>query len=122
MKMRHNMDKHMKVKLHLTDQQISKIKELRSEHMKKMIDLKADLKKTMIDLNELRNKDNFTRQDVISGVEKMNKIKNDITLAKANHRMDVWELLTPDQKKIAKNNPMLFGGERKHKMMHKWRE
>jgi Spy/CpxP family protein refolding chaperone len=119
MKMRHDMFKHIKAKLHLTDQQVSKIKELKSEHMKNMIDLKADLKKNMIDLKDIRMKDNFTRQDIIAGVEKSNKIKNNMALALANHRMDVWELLTPEQKEIVKDNPKLFGGDRKHRMMHK---
>lgn len=119
MEMKHNMDRHIKDKLKLTDQQVSKIKDLRTEQMKKMIDLKADLKKSMIDLKEIRMKDNFTRQDIIAGVEKMNKIKNDMALAVANHRMDVWEILTPEQKKIAKDNPKLFGGEWKHRRMHR---
>jgi Spy/CpxP family protein refolding chaperone len=110
--------KFIREKLHLTDQQVSKIESLRSEHMKKMVDLKADLKKNMIDLKSIREKDNFTRADVISGVEKGNKIKNDMTLAKANHLLDIWETLTPEQKKLVKENPQwLMGG--KHPMMHK---
>jgi Spy/CpxP family protein refolding chaperone len=83
-----------------------------------MIDLRADLKKSMIDLREIRSKDNFTRQEVIAGVDRMNKIKNDIALLAANHRMDLWETLTPEQKKIAKDNPRLFGGPKKHGKMH----
>src|SRR5664280_1042075 len=59
--------KFLREKLHLTDQQVSKIESLRSEHMKKMVDLKADLKKNMIDLKSIREKDNFTRADIISG-------------------------------------------------------
>src|ERR1035437_509702 len=110
--------KFMREKLHLTDQQASKIESLRSEHMKKMVDLKADLQKNMIDLKSIREKDNFTRADIISGVEKSNKIKNDMALAKANHLMDIWETFTPEQKKLVKENPQwLMGG--KHPMMHK---
>ncbi|MDR3610835.1 MAG: Spy/CpxP family protein refolding chaperone [Ignavibacteriaceae bacterium] len=119
MEMRGDMYKHIKDKLKLTDQQLSKIKALRSEHMKKMVDLNGNLKKSMIDLKEIRSKDNFTRQDIIAEVEKVNKAKNDIALATANHRMDVWEILTPEQQKIAKENHQLFGGVRKHGRMHK---
>ena len=119
--MEEGFEGHMKFireKLHLTDQQVSKIESLRSEHMKKMVDLKADLKKNMIDLKSIREKDNFTRADVISGVEKGNNIRNDMALAKANHLMDIWETLTPEQKKLVKENPQwLMGG--KHPMMHK---
>jgi Spy/CpxP family protein refolding chaperone len=122
--------KFMREKLHLTDQQVSKIEALRSDHMKKMIDLKAELKKNMIDVKNIRDKDNFTREDIIAGVEKANKIRNDMAFAKANHRMDVWETLTPEQKKMVKENPQwLMGGrhpimhrrfgDMKHPMMHK---
>ena len=45
--------KFIREKLHLTDQQVSKIESLRSEHMKKMVDLKADLKKNMIDIKSI---------------------------------------------------------------------
>jgi Spy/CpxP family protein refolding chaperone len=108
----------LREKLHLTDQQVSKIESLRSEHMKKMIDLKGELKKNMIDQKSIRDKENFTREDIIASVEKANKIKNEIALANANHRMDLWETLTPDQKKIVKENPQwLMGG--RHPMMHK---
>src|ERR1035437_1837433 len=119
--MRHGMEGHkkfMREKLNLTDQQVSKIESLRSGHMKKMIDLKAELKKSMIDEKSIRNKENFTREDIIAGVEKANKIRNDIAIEKANYRMDVWETLTPEQKKIVKENPQLFM-EGKHPMIHK---
>ena len=122
--------KFMREKLHLTDQQVSKIESLRSEHMKKMIDLKGELKKSMIDQKSIGEKDNFTREDIIAGVEKANKIRDNMALAKANHRMDVWETLTPEQKKLVKENPQWLMGERhpmihrrfgdmKHPMMHK---
>jgi Spy/CpxP family protein refolding chaperone len=110
--------KFMREKLHLTDQQVSKIESLRSEHMKKMIDLKGELKKNMIDQKSIREKDNFTREDIIAGVEKANKIRDNMALAKANHRMDVWETLTPEQKKLVKENPQWLMGER-HPMMHR---
>ena len=119
MGMHGDMLKHMKSKLKLTDDQVSKIKDLSSIHMKKMVDLRADLKKSMIDLKDIRKKDSFTRQDVIAGVEKTNKIKNDIALATANHLMDIWEILTPEQQKIVKENPQLFMGARKHWRMDK---
>ena len=110
--------KFMREKLHLTDQQVSKIASLRSGHMKKMVDLRAELKKSMIDEKDIRNKENFTREDIIAGVEKANKIRNDIALENANHRIDIWETLTPEQKKIAKDSPQWFG-EKRHPRMHK---
>ncbi|HSP86624.1 MAG TPA: Spy/CpxP family protein refolding chaperone [Ignavibacteriaceae bacterium] len=87
-------------KLNLTEEQENKISDLRTVHQKEMIDLKADLKKKMIDMRDLRNNSDLKRSELISAVESMNAIKNQITLAVANHRMDVFELLNDDQKKI----------------------
>jgi Spy/CpxP family protein refolding chaperone len=106
-------------KLHLTDQQKDKMKSLQGDQMKKMIDLKADLKKSMIDLKEIKDKANFTRADVLDQVGKLNKIKNDIALSKANHLMDLWEILTPEQQKIAKDNPEWFMSMGHKRMMHR---
>ena len=103
--------RHMKFiaeKLHLTDQQTEKVKDLQTAHMKHMIDQKADLKKAMVDLKAVKEKPNFTRKDVLDQVEKLNKIRDDMALAKANHLMDIWEILTPEQQKIAKDNPQWF--------------
>jgi Spy/CpxP family protein refolding chaperone len=113
--------KQIREKLHLTDQQVSKIEALRSDQMKKMVDLKGNLKKTMIDLKAIKDKDNFSRNDVLAQVDKINKAKDEIAMAKANHLMDLWEILTPEQQKIAKENPQWFNGPKGRKMnqMHR---
>jgi hypothetical protein len=69
-----------------------------------MIDLKADLQKKMIDMRDMRNNSDLNRSDLIIAVESMNAIKNQIALAVANHRMDIFELLNDDQKKIWKDH------------------
>ncbi|MFO7445779.1 MAG: Spy/CpxP family protein refolding chaperone [Ignavibacteriaceae bacterium] len=86
--------------LNLTDEQKDKVKALRLNHQRMMIDLRANLQKAKLDARELRNDDKVSRSDVISSVEKMNKIKNEMALARANHKMDVYEVLTPAQKEI----------------------
>lgn len=114
--------RHLKMiaeKLHLTDQQKDKIKSLQADQMKKMIDLRADLKKTMVDLKAIKDKPGFTRKDVLDQVEKMNKVRNEMALSRANHLMDIWEMLTPEQQKIAKENPQWFMNGKHRGMMHK---
>lgn len=118
--------KHLKFiaeKLHLTADQTDKIKSLQGDHMKKMIDLKGNLEKAMVDLKGIKDKPNFTRNDVLDQVGKLNKVRDEMALAKANHLLDIWDLLTPDQQKIAKDNPQWFmpkhgkgmmGGDRKN--------
>ncbi len=90
--------------LKLTDQQKDKIAELRVNHQKKMIDLKAGLQKAKLDMKDLKLKGDINRKDVLAGVEKTNKIRDEIAMETANHLMDVYEVLTPEQKKIWKDH------------------
>ena len=73
---------------------------------KQMIDLKANLQKSVLDLKVIRASDNIKRGDVIDIVKKINSNKNSIALATANHRMDMYEILTPEQRKIWKKSKM----------------
>jgi len=108
--MMHHRDEMVK-KLKLTKEQKDKIADLRTSFQKSMIDMRADLKKNEIDLKSLRAKDNVTREDIISAVEKVNKSKNAISLALANHLFDMYTVLTPEQQKIFKEN---FHGMDRH--------
>ena len=111
-------------KLNLTDQQKQKIADLKITFQKKMVDLKADLQKSKLDLKELKIKGDFNRNDVIAAVEQINKNKNAISIAVANHMLDVYEILTPEQQKIwQENSPMM--NARMHRgnrmMQHQWK-
>lgn len=94
-KHRHNK---MLEKLDLSTEQKDKIQTLRIAHQKEIIDLKADLEKAKLALRELREKKNFSRTDYLGAVEKINNAENKISLSRANHRMDVYDLLTDKQK------------------------
>ena len=85
-------------KLNLTEEQKSTIEQLRIANQKEMIDLKADLERKKLDLQELKSKGNYTREEFINLVQSINKSKNNIALAKANNRMDIYEQLTAEQK------------------------
>ena len=105
-------------KLNLTDAQKDQIAKLRTDFQTKMVDLKANLQKDQIALKALRNKDDVTRDEVITSVEAVNKSKNAISLAWANHLMDIRDILTPDQRKIAKEHLSgMLMGMRGHGMM-----
>lgn len=101
----------MHEKLKLTEQQQSKIETLKSEHLKKMVDLKADLEKNHIEMRDLQSKGNYSRSDFLAMVDKISKTRDQIAKEMANHRMDVYEQLTPEQKKIFNEMPMGMGRE-----------
>ena len=106
-------------KLNLTADQQSAIEQLKIENQKEMIDLKADLQRKNLDLKELKNTGNYTREEYLNLVEAINYSKNNIALAKANMRMDIYELLNSDQQKTFDKMGKDFG---KHKKMRKHRE
>jgi Spy/CpxP family protein refolding chaperone len=109
-------------KLNLTDAQKDQIAKLRTDFQTKMVDLKANLQKDQIALKALRNKDDVTRDEVITSVEAVNKSKNAIALAWANHLMDIRNILTPEQRKIAKKYLAgMFMGMKKHGRMDHFR-
>lgn len=85
-------------KLNLTDEQETKIEGLRINHQKQMIDFKAELEKKELELRELKNKGEYTREDYIGKIKELSEIRNRMQLARANHQMDVYELLDPTQK------------------------
>ena len=109
-------------KLKLTDDQKSKIEDARLSHQNQMIDLKANLEKKVLALKELRVKGNLDRNSVIAAVKDINQAKNDIAIARANNLMDIYDILTPEQRQTLKENIGMFsefseermGGMREH--------
>ncbi|MCH7826970.1 MAG: Spy/CpxP family protein refolding chaperone [Bacteroidetes bacterium] len=93
-------------KLNLTDIQKDKFQKMKFSFEKQMIDLKANLQKSVLDMKVIRASDNIKRDDVINVVKKINGNKNAIALASANHRMDMYEILTPEQRKVWKKSKM----------------
>ena len=91
--------KMMKEKLNLTDTQNEAVEELHFSHKREMIDLKAAIEQVKLDKNELLSKGNYTRDDYLSKVKAISDAKEKMALAKANHRMDVYDLLTEEQRK-----------------------
>jgi len=104
-------------KLNLTPEQKQKIGDLKIDFQKKMIDLKADLQKSKLDLRELRSKNDLNRDDILAAVEKINKNRDAISIAVANHMVDIFQILTPDQQKIARENAPRFLKMHKHASM-----
>jgi Spy/CpxP family protein refolding chaperone len=122
MEMKEKMQERMEAKLNLTDAQKAKIDELRTNHQKKMIDLKANLEKKELELRSLRQSDKLNRNDFLKLTKEISEIKNSIAQERANHQMDVYELLDNNQKKIwreMKPGQMLKDGKRMKMHRHK---
>jgi Spy/CpxP family protein refolding chaperone len=117
--------KMMKEKLNLTDTQSEAVEKLHFSHKREMIDLKASIEQVKLDKSELLSKGNYTRDDFLNKVKAINDAKEKMALAKANHRMDVYDLLTEEQRKTfdeikcCSGNRMQMGKMRYRKMMDK---
>lgn len=96
-------------KLNLTDQQKDKIEQLRLKNQEEMIDLRADMQKKRLAVKELQMKGNYSRSDYLNLVKDLNASRDKIATARANHRMDIYEMLTDQQKEIFNRMPMMGG-------------
>jgi Spy/CpxP family protein refolding chaperone len=117
--------KMMKEKLNLTDTQSEAVEELHFSHKREMIDLKAAMEKKKLDMKELLSKGNYTRDDYLIKVKAISNTKEKMALVKANHRMDVYDLLIEEQRKTfdeikcCKGNSRQMGTMKYRKMMDK---
>ena len=103
--------------LNLSDTQKEAVEELSFSHKREMIDLKASMEKNKLDMQELLSKGNYTRDDYLNTVKTINDAKEKIAFAKANHRMDVYDLLTEEQRKTFNEMQGRIGNKMKMKKM-----
>ena len=110
----------VKDRLNLTDEQMDKIEALKLSHRKEMIDLRASLEKKEVELAELKNTLNFSRDAYMNKINEIIAAKDKIEIARANHQMDVYQLLTDQQKKewVKMTDRM---HDRKHRKVRKMR-
>jgi len=103
--------------LNLSDTQKEAVEELSFSHKREMIDLKAAVEKDKLDMQELLSKGNYTRDHYLGKVKTINDAKEKIAFAKANHRMDVYDLLTEEQRKTFDETQGRMGNKMKMKKM-----
>lgn len=104
--------------LNLTDEQQTKVDEMKLNHQKEMIDLKANLEKKELELRELKNKGKYSRDEYLSKVNDIISARNKIALSVANHHMDVYQILDETQKKKWNKMSHQFD-ERREKRVHR---
>jgi Spy/CpxP family protein refolding chaperone len=118
MQQKKQFQKQVHQQLNLTEEQQTKVDELKFAHQKEMIDLKANLDKKELDMNELKSKGNYTRDEYLNKVNEIISARNKIALSIANHHMDVYQLLDENQKKEWNKMSHQFG-ERREKRVHR---
>lgn len=118
MQKKEQFQKQIHQQLNLTDEQQTKVDDMKLTHQKEMIDLKADLDKKELELRELKNNGNYTRDEYLNKVNEIISARNKIALSLANHHMDIYQILDETQKKEWNKMSHQFG-ERREKRVHK---
>jgi Spy/CpxP family protein refolding chaperone len=83
----------------LTDEQKTKIQDLRLAHQKEMMPLRADLQKLHASMKLEMTADKFNESKVKSIQADISKVMNEIASKTIVHQRAVRDLLTPEQKK-----------------------
>jgi Spy/CpxP family protein refolding chaperone len=118
MQKKEQFQKQIHQQLNLSDEQQTKIDDMKLTHQKDMIDLKANLEKKELELRELKNKGVYTRDEYMNKVNDIISARNKIALSVANHHMDVYQILDENQKKEWNKMSHQFG-ERREKRVHR---
>jgi Spy/CpxP family protein refolding chaperone len=99
--------KQFKAELNLTDDQEKQMQDLRLDLEKKMIPLEAELKTKNLEMKELHMADTPNKKKMMAQIDKISETKVKMEKAKLEHRLQVREILTPEQQKI-------FAQQKKH--------
>lgn len=97
---RQNFREDIKEKLNLTEDQQAKIEALRLTHEEEMIKLRNELELKELEMKKLNSKNTVSRDEVLELTRELSEIKGRIDIARANHRMDVYDLLDAEQRKV----------------------
>ena len=89
----------MKEQLNLSEDQEKKIEALKLSQEEEMIKLKSEIDLKDLEMRKLKSSDKFSRTEIINLTKDINAIKNEMALARANHQMDVYDLLDENQRK-----------------------
>lgn len=99
----------LKKQLNLTEEQEKKIQELRLAHQEQMIKLRSDIELKELEIRKLVTSDNVSRSEMIKLTKELNAIKDEMELARVNHKMDVYDNLDANQKKLWMEQKEKFG-------------
>jgi len=98
-----------KKQLNLTEEQEKKIEQLRLAHQEQMIKLRSDAELKELEIRKLVSADNVTRSEMIKLTKELNAIKAEMELARVNHKMDVYDNLDANQKRLWMEHKEQFG-------------
>ncbi len=86
--------------LNLTEEQEKQIQALRIKHLKEVLPIETEIKIKEIELEDLWQAEKIDAKGIVAKVKEIGELRNKLELAKVNHRIEVYKLLTPEQRKV----------------------
>ncbi len=103
--------------LKLTDAQRAKVADIRERQMRRGIQLRADLALARLDLRKLLRADKPSTTAIDAQIDRMARLRADLTKARIGSLLEMRALLTPEQQKILRERGGAWGergmGERR---------
>lgn len=93
----------------LTDAQEEQIQNLRLKHLKEMLPIETEIRIKEIELDALWQGEKFDVKQIIAKVKEIGELRNKLELARVNQRIEIYKILTPEQRKILRRG---FGMEK----------
>jgi Spy/CpxP family protein refolding chaperone len=98
----------------LTEEQESKIEDLRLSHMKEMMQSRNQLNEKRAERRSLQTQDNPDMEAIYSVIEEMGKIRTGMNKDRAKHHQEIRSLLNEEQKIFFDNHMMMKRGRMHH--------
>ena len=98
----------------VTPEQMEKCDAMRVAYMKTVLPIQTDIQVAEIELDALWRAEKLDAKKIVAKVSEIGGLRQKLELAMVNHRIDMYNLMTPDQRKAMRK--MHMGGGRG--MMH----
>ncbi len=92
----------------MTAEQLDKMDGLRMSNIKETAPIRADLRIKEMELAALWRADKLDAKKIVAKVKEIGDLRAKLELAQVNHQLDIYNLLTPEQRKAWR--PPMMGG------------
>jgi Spy/CpxP family protein refolding chaperone len=90
----------------LTPEQTDKLDAMRVTHMKTVLPIRTDIQVAEIELDALWRADKLDSKKIVAKVNEIGGLRQKLELAMVNRRIDMYNLMTPDQRKAMRKMHM----------------
>lgn len=102
----------MEQRLNLTEEQQSKMADLRLAHQREMLPLQTELQGKMAELRLLKTEPNPNLNKIDQVIEQTEKIRTKLQKTRARHQLEIRKILTPEQQKLWDSRTLQGPGQR----------